>query len=313
MTLKAHVCLLLTTAHVTRESTGTASCPAAGSCDTQASRPRLELDNTPLLPNRSRRLRRTEEVHNTPSLSRICMTLRHIQEVHNTPSPLAAQMRQPMVLVARGLTYTHPSLCLPQSATTLWHLPTPESCKRYRANPVLTPDRGVYLFHITSTRLARVGMSVWAQYTSCALLGSSCFFISGDRGVHHPNNSLIDYLDSSRSHALSCSNIRCTVTDSNCITQRTNALLGMRPLAAAMSPRRFTNFTASLPMTRTSRSHTAQTSCSSSRISCSAGSGAYNSATGTSVGCAARARGSRASAGLMSCSSRTNWWIERFL
>ena len=65
MTLKAHVCLLLTSAHVTRESTDTATCPAAGSCDTQASRPWLELDNTPSLSNLSRRLRRTEEVHNT--------------------------------------------------------------------------------------------------------------------------------------------------------------------------------------------------------------------------------------------------------
>ena len=106
-------------------------------------------------------------VYPTPSLSRICMTLRHIQEVHNAPSPLDAQMRQPMVLVARGLAYTHPSLCLPQSATTLWHLPTPESCKRYRANPVLTPDRGVYLFHITSTRLARVGMGLGTIYLLC--------------------------------------------------------------------------------------------------------------------------------------------------
>ena len=55
-------------------------------------------------------------------------------------------MRQAMVLVARGLTYTQPSLWLPQNATTLWHLPTPESCKRYHANPVLTPDSGVYLY-----------------------------------------------------------------------------------------------------------------------------------------------------------------------
>ena len=30
---------------------------------------------------------------------------------------------------------------------------------------------------------------------------------------------------------------RCTVTDSSCIAQRTNAPLGMRPLSAAMSPR----------------------------------------------------------------------------
>ena len=146
MTPKAHVCLLLTSAHVTRESTGTASCPAAGSCDTQASRPRLELDNTPSLSNLSMRLRLTEEVHNTPSLSKIYRTLRHIQEVHNIPSPLAAEMRQAMVLVARGLTYTQTSLWLPQNATTLWYLPTPESCKRYRANPVLTPDSGVYLY-----------------------------------------------------------------------------------------------------------------------------------------------------------------------
>ena len=37
VTLKAHVCLLLTLAFVTLESTGTASCPATGSCNTQAS------------------------------------------------------------------------------------------------------------------------------------------------------------------------------------------------------------------------------------------------------------------------------------
>ena len=126
VTLKAHVFLLLTSAHVTRESTGLASCPAVGSCGTQANRPWLELDNTPSLSNLSRRLRRTEEVH-------------------NTPSPLAAEMRQAMVLVAGGLTYTQPNLWLPHNATTLWHLPTPESCKRYRANPVLTPDSGIYL------------------------------------------------------------------------------------------------------------------------------------------------------------------------
>ena len=30
---------------------------------------------------------------------------------------------------------------------------------------------------------------------------------------------------------------RCTVTDSSCIAQRTNAPLGMRPLSAAMSGR----------------------------------------------------------------------------
>ena len=30
---------------------------------------------------------------------------------------------------------------------------------------------------------------------------------------------------------------RCTVTDSSCIAQRTNAALGMPPLSAAMSPR----------------------------------------------------------------------------
>ena len=41
---------------------------------------------------------------------------------------------------------------------------------------------------------------------------------------------------------------RCTVTDSSCIAHHTNAPLGMRPPSAAMSPRRFTNFTASLPM-----------------------------------------------------------------
>ena len=43
---------------------------------------------------------------------------------------------------------------------------------------------------------------------------------------------------------------RCTVTvtDSSCIAHRTNAPFGMRPLSAAMSPKRFTNYTASLPM-----------------------------------------------------------------
>ena len=56
-----------------------------------------------------------------------------------------------MVLVAGGLTYAQPSLWLPQDATmdTRWHLlvvPTPESCKRYRANPALTPDSGSYLY-----------------------------------------------------------------------------------------------------------------------------------------------------------------------
>ena len=36
---------------------------------------------------------------------------------------------------------------------------------------------------------------------------------------------------------------RCTVTKSSCVAQRTNAPLGMLPLSAEMSPRRFTNIT----------------------------------------------------------------------
>ena len=43
---------------------------------------------------------------------------------------------------------------------------------------------------------------------------------------------------------------RCTVTDSSYIAQRTNSPLGMRPLSAAMSPRRFTNLAAPLRMYR---------------------------------------------------------------
>ena len=48
-------------------------------------------------------------------------------------------------------------------------------------------------------------MGLGTVYLLC-FAGVVLFFISGDRGVHHPNNSLIDYLDSSRSHALSCIN-----------------------------------------------------------------------------------------------------------
>ena len=50
-------------------------------------------------------------------------------------------------------------------------------------------------------------MGLGTIYLLC-FAGVVLFFISGDRGVHHPNNSLSDYLDSSRSHALSCINTR---------------------------------------------------------------------------------------------------------
>ena len=60
-------------------------------------------------------------------------------------------------------------------------------------------------------------MGLGTIYLLC-FAGVVLFFISGDRGVHHPNNSLIDYLelcnyylDSSRSHALSCINTHVTV------------------------------------------------------------------------------------------------------
>ena len=43
-------------------------------------------------------------------------------------------------------------------------------------------------------------MGLGTVYLLC-FAGVVLFFISGDRGVHHPNNSLIDNLDSSRSHA----------------------------------------------------------------------------------------------------------------
>ena len=49
-------------------------------------------------------------------------------------------------------------------------------------------------------------MGLGTIYLLC-FAGVVLFFISGDRGAHHPNNSLIDYLDSSHSHALSCINI----------------------------------------------------------------------------------------------------------
>ena len=48
-------------------------------------------------------------------------------------------------------------------------------------------------------------MGLGTIYLLC-FAGVVVFLISGDRDVHHPNNSLINYLDSSRSHALSCIN-----------------------------------------------------------------------------------------------------------
>ena len=62
-------------------------------------------------------------------------------------------------------------------------------------------------------------MGLGTIYLLC-FAGVVLFFISGDRGVHHPNNSLIDYLelcnyylDSSRSHALSCINSKAATLD----------------------------------------------------------------------------------------------------
>ena len=48
-------------------------------------------------------------------------------------------------------------------------------------------------------------MGLGTIYLLC-YAGVVLVFISGDRSVYHPNNSLIGYLDSSRSHALSCIN-----------------------------------------------------------------------------------------------------------
>ena len=50
-------------------------------------------------------------------------------------------------------------------------------------------------------------MGLGTIYLLC-FAGVVLFLISGDRVVRHPNNSLIDYLDSSCSHALSCINRR---------------------------------------------------------------------------------------------------------
>ena len=127
VTPKAHVCLLLTSAHVTLEATGTASCPGL-------------VHATPRPADHGWSL---TILRHYPTCQGHCVTLRRSIILRHH---LAAEMRQAMVpvLVAGGLTYTQPSLCLPRNATTLGHLPTPESCKRYRANPVLTPDSGIY-------------------------------------------------------------------------------------------------------------------------------------------------------------------------
>ena len=69
-------------------------------------------------------------------------------------------------------------------------------------NPMLTPDSGSTFTLLPERGWHEQGWA-WAQYTSCALLGSSCF-LSQATGAF---TSLIDYLDSSRSHALSCINI----------------------------------------------------------------------------------------------------------
>ena len=75
----------------------------------------------------------------------------------------------------------------------------------------IAPTRGLHqIAGSTFTLLPERGWNkqrwAWAQYTSSAFLGSSFYFISGDRGAYHPNNSLIDNLDCSCSHALTCLN-----------------------------------------------------------------------------------------------------------